>query len=86
MLDVWTSPVPSPTKSGRGRLPAGLGDMGAEASAEAHPVVSGMNGATISILMRLKHAAMFEDFQVRAWREGRIGGRYLALRGLVVLS
>ncbi|CAM9823123.1 unnamed protein product [Ectocarpus sp. 6 AP-2014] len=33
--------------------------MGAEASAEAHPVVSGMNGATISILMRLKHAAMW---------------------------
>ncbi|CAN0418839.1 unnamed protein product [Ectocarpus sp. 12 AP-2014] len=66
LLDVWTSPVPSPTKGGTGRLPAGLGDMEAEASAEAHPVVSGMNGATISILMRLKHAAMFEDFQTRS--------------------
>lgn len=34
------------------------------ATAVAHPVVSVMNGATVSILLRLKHAVMFEDFQV----------------------
>lgn len=38
--------------------------MEAGATAVAHPVVAAMNGATVSILLRLKHAVMFEDFQV----------------------
>ena len=38
--------------------------MDGGATAVVHPVVSEMNGATVSILLRLKHAVMFEDFQV----------------------
>ena len=38
--------------------------MEAGATAVAHPVVAAMNVATVSILLRLKHAIMFEDFQV----------------------
>ncbi|CAM9368453.1 unnamed protein product [Discosporangium mesarthrocarpum] len=30
-----------------------------------HPVVGAMNGAMMSLLMRLKHGAIFEDFQTR---------------------
>lgn len=41
--------------------------MEAGATAVAHPVVAAMNGATVSILLRLKHAVMFEDFQVCVW-------------------
>lgn len=37
---------------------------GAGPRAVPHPVVAAMNGATASMLLRLKHAAMFEDFQV----------------------
>lgn len=40
------------------------GGVGAGQRAVPHPVVAVMNGATVSILLRLKHAAMFEDFQV----------------------
>lgn len=36
-----------------------------------HPVVAEMNAATVSILLRLKHAAMFEDFQVTLTEGGK---------------
>lgn len=64
LLEGWASPSPSRSEAGAARPPSGLNGM-MEAGAVAHPVVAAMNGATVSILMRLKHAAMFEDFQVR---------------------
>lgn len=68
LLDVWGSSAPSRSEGGTARPAAaatGFGGLEAGARAVAHPVVSAMNGATVSIMMRLKHAAMFEDFQVR---------------------
>lgn len=69
LLGVWGSSAPSRSEGGAARPPSppasGLDGLEAAATAVAHPVVSAMNGATISIMMRLKHAAMFEDFQVR---------------------
>lgn len=66
LLDVWASPAPSRPEEGAARPSSNL--YGMETGAVAHPVVAAMNGATVSILMRLKHAAMFEDFQVRCVR------------------
>lgn len=66
LLDVWGSSAPSRLEGGATRPSAsGLNSLEAGAKAVAHPVVSAMNGATVSIMMRLKHAALFEDFQVR---------------------
>ena len=67
LLGVWGSSAPSRPEGGAARPPpaSGLNGLEAGARAVAHPVVSEMNGATISIMMRLKHAAMFEGFQVR---------------------
>lgn len=64
LLDAWASPAPNRSDSVAGRPQAGLVGLEGESRAVAHPVVAAMNGATVSILMRLKHAAMFEDFQV----------------------
>lgn len=50
------------------------GGAGSAPRAYPHPIVAAMNGATVSILLRLKHAAMFEDFQV-CHRERRRNGR-----------
>ena len=67
LLDVWKNSV-TPARSASGSLKVG-GFDGADAAVGsgtvAHPVVSAMNGATVSILLRLKHASMFEDFQVQ---------------------
>lgn len=75
LLDVWASSTPVNSR------PADLGaksvaGLGVEAGSRvvAHPVVAAMNGATMSILLRLKHAAMFEDFQVFVWTEQLMGG------------
>eukprot|EP00752_Nemacystus_decipiens_P001833 g1768.t1 len=68
LLEVWgSSSAPSRSDGGAARPPAASGFNGLEAGARvvAHPVVSAMNGATVSMMMRLKHAAMFEDFQTR---------------------
>lgn len=75
LLEVWGSSAPSRSEGGAARpaaaaAAAGFNGLEAGARAVAHPVVSAMNGATVSIMMRLKHAAMFEDFQVRACRDG----------------
>lgn len=58
LLGNWCS-SPASTKYG-----GGFDGVEAGALAVPHPVVAAMNGATVSILLRLKHAAMFEDFQV----------------------
>lgn len=63
LRDVWASPAATSRSEGGGARPP-LDLNGVEAGAVAHPVVAAMSGATVSILMRLKHAAMFEDFQV----------------------
>lgn len=66
LLDVWGLPAPKGGgEAARPAAAAGLNGLEAGARAVAHPVVSAMNGATVSMMMRLKHAAMFEDFQVR---------------------
>ncbi|CAM9299340.1 unnamed protein product, partial [Hapterophycus canaliculatus] len=64
LLDAWASPAPKRPDGGAGGPQAGLHGLEGESRAVAHPVVAAMNGATVSILMRLKHAAMFEDYQV----------------------
>lgn len=66
LLDVWASSSTS-VRSGldSGGEAGGLDGEGAVGvRVVAHPVVAAMNGATVSIILRLKHAAMFEDYQV----------------------
>lgn len=65
-MDVWASITPTryegATTGGSDVMEAAVPRKAA--AAVAHPVVAAMNGATVSILLRLKHATMFEDFQV----------------------
>lgn len=74
LLDVWSSPAATRSEGGAGaaRPMAGLNGLEAGGGAVAHPVLAAMNGATVSILMRLKHAAMFEDFQVLSVGSARV--------------
>ena len=63
LLDVLALSNPHRPRGAGGKA-GSLEGMEAGATAVAHPVVAAMNGATVSILLRLKHAIMFEDFQV----------------------
>lgn len=63
LLDVLALSNPHRPRGAGGKA-GSLEGMETGATAVAHPVVSAMNGATVSILLRLKHAVMFEDFQV----------------------
>lgn len=68
LLGNWSS------SSATNNFSVGLEGIDAGAVAIPHPVVAAMNGATVSILLRLKHAAMFEDLQVTGYRGLREGG------------